>query len=90
MNRHRFAATPIDIPARPIRPFHYEEDTSGHKLELRYLLDLDGREIDFVILRDRKPLFAVECKSGDVSASSACEQSACDHRLENSIKYIWV
>ena len=34
-------------------------------MELRYLRDIDGREIDFVVLKDRKPLFAVECKTGD-------------------------
>jgi predicted AAA+ superfamily ATPase len=44
---------------------HYKEDTEGYKMELRYLRDTDGREIDFVILENRKPLFAVECKSGD-------------------------
>ena len=27
--------------------------------------DIDKREIDFVILRDKNPIFAVECKSGE-------------------------
>jgi hypothetical protein len=44
---------------------HFIEDTEGHLMELRYLRDTDGREIDFVVLKNRKPLFAVECKSGD-------------------------
>jgi len=34
-------------------------------MELRYLRDTDRREVDFVVLRDKKPLFAVECKSGE-------------------------
>jgi uncharacterized protein len=34
-------------------------------MELRYLRDTDKREVDFVVLRDRRPLFAVECKSGE-------------------------
>ena len=34
-------------------------------MELRYLKDVDGREVDFVVLKDKKPLFAVECKTGD-------------------------
>ena len=33
--------------------------------------DTDKREVDFVVLRDRKPLFAVECKSGEGSVSPA-------------------
>lgn len=48
---------------------HFVEDTQGHRMELRYLRDIDKREIDFVVLRDRKPLFAVECKSGEKSLS---------------------
>lgn len=43
---------------------HYLEDTTGHVMEVRYLRDIDGREIDFVVLKDHKPLFAVECKTG--------------------------
>lgn len=34
-------------------------------MELRFLRDTDRREIDFVVLRNKKPLFAVECKTGD-------------------------
>ncbi len=46
------------------------EDTKGHRMELRYLRDTDGREIDFVVLKDKQPLFAVECKSGERSLSN--------------------
>lgn len=48
---------------------HFIEDTQGERMELRYLRDTDGREIDFIILKNKKPLFAVECKSGDRAAS---------------------
>lgn len=44
---------------------HWIEDSRGHAMELRYLRDTDRREVDFVVLKDRKPVFAVECKSGD-------------------------
>ncbi|OGQ13776.1 MAG: AAA family ATPase [Deltaproteobacteria bacterium RBG_16_71_12] len=44
---------------------HYLEDTEGYRMELRFLRDVDRRELDFVVLRDRKPLFAVECKAGE-------------------------
>ena len=43
---------------------HAQEDREGHRMELRYMRDVDGKEIDFLVLRARKPLFAVECKSG--------------------------
>lgn len=49
----------------------YWQDTLGYKTELRFIRDDTGKEVDFVVLRDRKPLFAVECKfnSTDVSPS---------------------
>ncbi len=52
---------------------HFIEDTEGFNMELRFIRDTDGREIDFVVLKDKKPLFAVECKSGDRQLSSHIE-----------------
>ena len=51
---------------------HLVEDTEGYAMELRFLRDTDGREIDFVVLRDGRPELAVECKSGERRASPAC------------------
>ena len=48
---------------------HFLEDTEGFKMELRFLRDTDKREIDFVILKNKKALFAVECKAGEKQAS---------------------
>jgi len=48
---------------------HFEEDQEGYKMELRYIRDTQGREVDFVVLKDQKALFAVECKSGERSLS---------------------
>jgi predicted AAA+ superfamily ATPase len=50
---------------------HLTEDTQGDRMELRYLRDTEGREIDFLILKNKKPLFAVECKTGERSPSPA-------------------
>ncbi|HXH73358.1 MAG TPA: ATP-binding protein [Bacteriovoracaceae bacterium] len=44
---------------------HFLEDSEGFKMELRYLRDTDKREVDFVVVKDKKPLFAVECKVSD-------------------------
>ena len=51
---------------------HFIEDTEGYAMELRFLRDTDGREIDFVVLRDGHPEFAVECKSGARNVAPAC------------------
>ncbi len=48
---------------------HYIEDSQGHKMELRFLRDTDKREIDFVVIKDKKPMFAVECKFGERNLS---------------------
>ena len=40
-------------------------------MELRFIRDTDKREIDFVVIKNKKPLFAVECKSGDREISPA-------------------
>ena len=44
---------------------HHIEDTLGDEMELCYLRDKMRREVDFVVLKNRLPLFAVECKSTD-------------------------
>ena len=48
---------------------HYQRDTKGLKMELRYLRDVDKREVDFIVLQDKKPLFAVECKLQETNLS---------------------
>jgi predicted AAA+ superfamily ATPase len=50
---------------------HYLEDTEGYRMDLRFLRDTDKREIDFVVLKENKPIFAVECKTGDQSVNPA-------------------
>lgn len=51
---------------------HFEEDTKGLKTELRYFKDtVTEKEIDFIVLQKNKPLFAVECKSGERALSSS-------------------
>ena len=47
------------------------QDVLGYRTELRYIRDDSGKECDFVVLRDRKPLFAVECKLHDTNISSS-------------------
>jgi predicted AAA+ superfamily ATPase len=48
---------------------NFLEDTEGDVMELRFLRDTDKREIDFVVLKNRQPIFAVECKTGEQKLS---------------------
>lgn len=52
---------------------HFVEDTEGYRMELRFLRDTDRREVDFVVLKDRKPEFAVECKFGEKRVNPAIQ-----------------
>jgi hypothetical protein len=59
------------VASQLLKYCHWIEDTQGYVMELRYLRDTDKREVDFVVLRERKPLFAVECKSGEKAVAPA-------------------
>lgn len=48
---------------------HRVEDTEGERMELRFVRDSMGRELDFVVVRNNKPEFAVECKMGERQVS---------------------
>ena len=48
---------------------HFLEDTDGHSMELRYIRDTEKREVDFVVIKNKIPLFAVECKLNDTKLS---------------------
>jgi predicted AAA+ superfamily ATPase len=45
------------------------QDAKGRDMELRYFRDVDGREVDFIIIEDQKPVELVECKwrKGNIS-----------------------
>jgi predicted AAA+ superfamily ATPase len=48
----------------------YQVDCQGRTLELRYFRDVDGREVDFVVVEGgRAPVALVECKLGDDAPS---------------------
>ncbi len=41
---------------------HFEQDTQGRDLDLRFFRDTDGREVDFIVTDRARPILAVECK----------------------------
>jgi uncharacterized protein len=58
------------VAAHLLKWVHFEIDTKGRELELRYFRDVGGREVDFVVLENRKPIQFVEAKwsDGDITA----------------------
>jgi len=57
------------IASQLLKYCQFIEDTEGFRMELRFLRDTDKREIDFVVVQEGKPLFAVECKTGEKDVS---------------------
>lgn len=53
-----------------LRFTHWFEDVYGEKIELRFIKDIDGHEIDFLILRNRLPWVAIEVKSSEQNLST--------------------
>ncbi len=53
------------VAAHLLKWVHHQQDTRGRDVELRYFRDVDGREVDFVIVEGRRPLRLVECKWED-------------------------
>ena len=46
---------------------HHQQDTQGRDIELRYFRDVDGREVDFVVVERARPLMLVECTWSDTA-----------------------
>jgi uncharacterized protein len=52
------------IASHLLKYCHFHHDHNGDKMDLCFYRDSNRREIDFVVLKNKKPLFAVECKTG--------------------------
>jgi predicted AAA+ superfamily ATPase len=75
--KQRLAARLENLVALHLRKAcDYWTDTAQGVFELHYVRDKEGHEVDFLVLRDRKPWMLVECKSSDVDPSPALERFA--------------
>ncbi len=59
------------IASHLLKWVHFEQDTKGRDIELNYFRDIDGREVDFVIVDNGNPVFLVECKWSDDQVSKS-------------------
>ncbi len=53
------------VGAHLLKWVHFLQDTEGRDVELRYFRDVDGREVDFVVVVGRRPTHLIECKWAD-------------------------
>ena len=57
------------VASHLLKHCHAREDSQGDRVELRFVRDSQGRELDFVVIENDKPAFAVECKTGEQKLS---------------------
>ena len=62
------------VAAHLLKMTHFLHDAYGHKVELFFLRDIEGREVDFLVAINKKPWLAVEVKS-------------CKEELSGPLKY---
>jgi len=48
-----------------LKKIHFLEDLTGERYELNYIRDRNGPEVDFVIVKNRKPILLIEAKVSD-------------------------
>jgi predicted AAA+ superfamily ATPase len=52
-----------------LKKIHFLEDSTGDRYELNFIRDRDGHEVDFVIIKNRKPILLIEAKLSDQNVS---------------------
>jgi predicted AAA+ superfamily ATPase len=64
------------IAAHLLKFTHYLADSYGLATELRYLRDIDGREVDFLLTIENRPVIAVEVKLSQQKPSTSLKYFA--------------
>lgn len=59
------------VAAHLLKWVHFQLDSQGRDLELRYFRDVDRREVDFVVTERRRPILMVEAKLTAATVSPA-------------------
>lgn len=59
------------IASQLLKYCHFTENTQGYPMELRYIRDTDKREVDFVVIKNKKPFFAVEGQINDANVPAS-------------------
>ncbi len=54
-----------------LRELHFIEDTTGSRVALHYLRDKEGREVDFLVVIDNRPIQLIEVKVKDDSFATS-------------------
>ena len=61
------------IATHLLKKMHYLEDSKGDQFELKYIRDKEGREVDFIILKEGKVFALIEVKFSDDKISKSLQ-----------------
>jgi predicted AAA+ superfamily ATPase len=71
-----------------LKRLHFLEDYHGHRCQLHYIRDKDGREVDFVTLVDGKVTDLIEVKLTDASISTSLRYYSKRLNPQNAIQLV--
>jgi len=71
-----------------LKRLHFYEDSLGENYELRYIRDREHHEVDFVILKNRKPVCLIEAKWNDEATSSSLSYFGEKLKIEKRIQLV--
>jgi predicted AAA+ superfamily ATPase len=71
-----------------LKRIQYLEDLTGDRYELNYLRDRDGHEVDFLIVKNRRPLLLIEVKVSDENRSPSLFYFMKKLKLEHSVQLV--
>lgn len=72
-----------------LKHIQFLEDLTGHSYQLAYVRDKDGREVDFVVVRDGQVVALVEAKLGDKSVSRSLRYYAERLQPQHAVQVVW-
>lgn len=77
------------IASHLLKAVHFWTDNGTGTFELNYIRDKEKREVNFLVLRDRKPWMMVECKLSDHDPSLHLKKFATSMNPELALQVVW-
>lgn len=71
-----------------LKKIQFLEDATGEKYELNYLRDRNGPEVDFLIVKNRKPLLLIEAKASDSARSKSLYYFMEKLKIEKAVQLV--
>lgn len=71
-----------------LKKIHFLEDSTGERYELNYVRDRNGHEVDFLIVKNRKPFLLIEVKLSDEGISRHLIYFKEKLRLEQALQLV--